>query len=106
MSIAFFDVDGTLLAKPSLERRFFRTLRWQGKIPVANYLGWITEAIRLGLPIRDLRVLGALVVLTVAFTYLSTLNLAWPGQTRPEDVSSAVYDSLGRVVRAGVRFNY
>jgi outer membrane receptor protein involved in Fe transport len=25
---------------------------------------------------------------------------------RPEDVSSAVYDSLGRVVRAGVRFNY
>jgi outer membrane receptor protein involved in Fe transport len=25
---------------------------------------------------------------------------------RPEDVSSAVYDSLGRVVRAGVRFSY
>jgi outer membrane receptor protein involved in Fe transport len=25
---------------------------------------------------------------------------------RPEDGSSAVYDSLGRVVRAGVRFNY
>jgi HAD superfamily phosphoserine phosphatase-like hydrolase len=53
VSIAFFDVDGTLLAGPSLERRFFRTLRWRAKIPVVNYLGWITETIRLGL--RDVR---------------------------------------------------
>ena len=53
MSIAFFDVDGTLLAKPSLERRFFRDLRWRGKIPVTNYLRWIVETIRLGL--RDVR---------------------------------------------------
>jgi HAD superfamily hydrolase (TIGR01490 family) len=49
MSIAFFDVDGTLLAKPSLERRFFRDLRWRGKIPATNYLRWIVETIRLGL---------------------------------------------------------
>jgi HAD superfamily hydrolase (TIGR01490 family) len=50
---AFFDIDGTLLAKPSLERRFFAELRWQGKIPVKNYLFWLAEAIRLGT--RDLR---------------------------------------------------
>jgi HAD superfamily hydrolase (TIGR01490 family) len=48
MSIAFFDVDGTLLAKPSLERRFFRDLRWRGKIPATNYLRWVVETIRLG----------------------------------------------------------
>jgi HAD superfamily hydrolase (TIGR01490 family) len=53
MSIAFFDVDGTLLAKPSLERRFFRDLRWRGKVPASNYLRWIVESIRLGL--RDVR---------------------------------------------------
>jgi HAD superfamily hydrolase (TIGR01490 family) len=53
MSIAFFDVDGTLLAKPSLERRFFRDLRWRGRVPATNYLRWIVETIRLGL--RDVR---------------------------------------------------
>jgi HAD superfamily hydrolase (TIGR01490 family) len=53
MSIAFFDIDGTLLLRPSLERRLFRALRWQGKIPVANYFAWIAETIRLGL--RSLR---------------------------------------------------
>jgi HAD superfamily hydrolase (TIGR01490 family) len=47
MSIAFFDIDGTLLAKPSLERRFFRELRWLGKIPVRNYLTWLVEMARL-----------------------------------------------------------
>src|SRR5882724_7833441 len=50
MGAAFFDVDGTLLAKPSLERRFFRDLRWRGKIPATNYLRWIVETLRLGLP--------------------------------------------------------
>jgi HAD superfamily hydrolase (TIGR01490 family) len=45
---AFFDIDGTLLAKPSLERRFFAELRWQGKIPAQNYFFWLAEAIRLG----------------------------------------------------------
>jgi hypothetical protein len=47
-----------------------------------------SEAIRFGLPRRDLRALAGLVVLTVAFTYLSTLNLNWPGQTRPQDVEN------------------
>src|SRR5258708_17456440 len=34
---AFFDLDGTLLARPSLERRFFFELRDQRAIPVGNY---------------------------------------------------------------------
>ena len=49
MSAAFFDIDGTLLAKPSLERRFFWELRRRGKIPARNYLHWLTETLRLGL---------------------------------------------------------
>ena len=54
MSIAFFDVDGTLLAKPSLERRFFWELFRQGKIPARNCFDWLREAMRIGL--RDIRV--------------------------------------------------
>jgi len=50
---AFFDIDGTLLAKPSLERRFFAELRWQGKIPAQNYFFWLAAAIRFGA--RDFR---------------------------------------------------
>src|SRR5205814_2610384 len=46
---AFFDIDGTLLAKPPLERRFFGELRWQGKILTRNYFLWIAEAVRLAL---------------------------------------------------------
>ena len=53
MSIAFFDIDGTLLAKPSLERRFFWHLRRRGKIPAANYLRWTVNAARFG--VHDLR---------------------------------------------------
>jgi HAD superfamily phosphoserine phosphatase-like hydrolase len=44
---AFFDLDGTLVAEPSLEREFFRELRWRGKIPVRNYFFWIAEALKL-----------------------------------------------------------
>lgn len=44
---AFFDVDGTLIPKPSLEWRFFRDLQRNGRIPVANYFCWGTEALRL-----------------------------------------------------------
>jgi len=43
----FFDVDGTLVPEPSLERRFFERLRWNGAIPLANYLRWSMEALRL-----------------------------------------------------------
>jgi phosphoserine phosphatase len=53
---AFFDIDGTLLAAPSLERRFFWELQRRGKIPARNYFAWLAETLRLGLrnP-RDLR---------------------------------------------------
>ena len=94
MSIAFFDVDGTLLAKPSLERRFFRTLRWQGKIPVANYLGWITEAIRLGL--RDVRASaqGNKMYLRGVSAEILSLRIAndpkFPWRGRPEFFPAAI----------------
>ncbi len=43
---AFFDLDGTLLAAPSLERRFFRTLRYRRAIRLKNLFSWLGEAIR------------------------------------------------------------
>jgi HAD superfamily hydrolase (TIGR01490 family) len=51
---AFFDIDGTLVAKPSLERRFFLNLCRQGKIPMRNCFAWLREAMSIGL--RDIRV--------------------------------------------------
>jgi len=44
---AFFDLDGTLVARPSLERKFFRTLRYRREIPVRSYFLWLKEALRL-----------------------------------------------------------
>lgn len=44
---AFFDVDGTLLALPSLERSFIRMLRSRRAIPIKNYFLWVGEAMRL-----------------------------------------------------------
>jgi HAD superfamily phosphoserine phosphatase-like hydrolase len=44
---AFFDLDGTLMALPSLEQRCFRTLRYRGVIPPKNYFQWLREALRL-----------------------------------------------------------
>jgi HAD superfamily phosphoserine phosphatase-like hydrolase len=44
---AFFDIDGTLMPEPSLEKRLFSVLRHSGAIPARNYLAWLTEAIRL-----------------------------------------------------------
>ena len=44
---AFFDLDGTLMALPSLERRFFRTLRYQRAIRAKNYFSWLKQALRL-----------------------------------------------------------
>jgi len=44
---AFFDVDGTLIEKPSLEYRFFRVLRQEGKISASNCFAWLKEAVRL-----------------------------------------------------------
>lgn len=44
---AFFDLDGTLVRAPSLERRLFSGLRRGGKIPLANYLYWAGGTFRL-----------------------------------------------------------
>jgi HAD superfamily hydrolase (TIGR01490 family) len=44
---AFFDIDGTLLAPPSLERQFFAGLRRQRAIPLRNYFLWLAESVRL-----------------------------------------------------------
>jgi HAD superfamily phosphoserine phosphatase-like hydrolase len=55
---AFFDLDGTLLARPSLERRFFRVLRYRKEIPFESYFLWLREAVRL-LPRGILAILQA-----------------------------------------------
>lgn len=44
---AFFDLDGTLMAPPSLERRFSRILSCRREIPLGNYFRWLSEAVRL-----------------------------------------------------------
>jgi phosphoserine phosphatase len=44
---AFFDLDGTLFAKPSLERRALRALAAAGRIRPGNYAAWLREMIRL-----------------------------------------------------------
>ena len=44
---AFFDLDGTLMALPSLERRLFRGLRNSRAIHTKNYLLCLAEAVRL-----------------------------------------------------------
>lgn len=44
---AFFDVDGTLLAPPSLERQFLAALRSRRAIPMRNYFLWLARAARL-----------------------------------------------------------
>jgi HAD superfamily hydrolase (TIGR01490 family) len=44
---AFFDVDGTLTEMPSLERRYFRALRHEGKFSLRNGFAWLAEAARL-----------------------------------------------------------
>ena len=44
---AFFDLDGTLVALPSLEKRFFRMLRCRRAIAGRNCFLWLREAVRL-----------------------------------------------------------
>lgn len=44
---AFFDLDGTLIPEPSLERRFLRGLRESGAIPYTNYLRWLVATVQL-----------------------------------------------------------
>jgi HAD superfamily phosphoserine phosphatase-like hydrolase len=44
---AFFDLDGTLVALPSMEQRFFRILLSRQEISPKNYFLWLREAARL-----------------------------------------------------------
>jgi phosphoserine phosphatase len=44
---AFFDLDGTLLPLPSLERRFVAALRCRRAIPAMNYVRWLAHAVRI-----------------------------------------------------------
>ena len=44
---AFFDLDGTLVDGPSLEKRLLRLLRRQGTLRLRNYLAWLRESLRL-----------------------------------------------------------
>ncbi|MGB9466049.1 MAG: HAD-IB family hydrolase, partial [Candidatus Acidiferrum sp.] len=44
---AFFDLDGTLMPMPSLEKRFFLMLRYRRLIGIRNYFLWLAEAARL-----------------------------------------------------------
>ena len=43
---AFFDIDGTLLGPPSLERRFLRYLRWRGALSAAHWARWLGRFLR------------------------------------------------------------
>lgn len=44
---AFFDLDGTLMPKPSLEKRFLRMLRNRELLGIRKYFLWLREAVRL-----------------------------------------------------------
>ena len=44
---AFFDLDGTLLRRPSLEQRFFRQLRYRRQIGFWNLAAWLRECLQL-----------------------------------------------------------
>lgn len=43
---AWFDLDGTLMPLPSLERRFFAMLGRRREIPLKNYFLWLGEALQ------------------------------------------------------------
>lgn len=44
---AFFDLDGTLIPLPSLEKRLLRVLRSRKAIGIGNYITWLEETTRL-----------------------------------------------------------
>jgi HAD superfamily hydrolase (TIGR01490 family) len=44
---AFFDVDGVLVPRPSLEMRLFRSLRERRILELRNYFYWLAESLRL-----------------------------------------------------------
>jgi phosphoserine phosphatase len=84
MSAAFFDIDGTLVAKPSLERRLFWELQRRGRIPARNYLHWLAEILRLGLRTpRDL-----LAIIQTNKSYLRGVQAEIPSRVNPSHSNS------------------
>ena len=95
MGVAFFDIDGTLLAKPSLERRLVWHLQRSGKIPAANYFAWLAQAVRLGL--RDMGFMLHAnkkylqgVTADLVFMHAANENSALPLSAMPEFFPAAV----------------
>lgn len=89
---AFFDLDGTLIARPSLERRFFTELRQRRAIPVGNYFLWLARAVRLApRGIRMVRYANKI--------YLRGLR---SGQARPERESEQPEMAVPRFFPEGV----
>jgi phosphoserine phosphatase len=81
---ALFDIDGTLLAKPSLERRFFWELQRRGKIPARNYLAWLAETTWLSL--HDPRQLRA--VAQTNKSYLRGVHTEIPSHANSSNATS------------------
>jgi HAD superfamily hydrolase (TIGR01490 family) len=44
---AFFDLDGTLMPLPSLEKRLFAMLRYRRFVGIRNFVLWLAETVRL-----------------------------------------------------------
>jgi phosphoserine phosphatase len=96
---AIFDLDGTLLPEPSLERRFFAELRRNGRIPLFNYLRWASQACLLlpqgllAVQHRNKRYLTN-VCTSLAFRYIESFSffeegigrVAWHAQQKHEIV--------------------
>ena len=83
---AFFDLDGTIIPGPSLERRLFRSLRKQRAISTVNYFFWLAQAARLA-------PYGVSVVAHANKTYLRDISVTDIGIRIP----SVFPDALDRI---------
>jgi phosphoserine phosphatase len=98
---AFFDIDGTLLAKPSLERRFFWELRRRGKIPARNYFAWLAETLRPGLRSpRDLRA-----IVQTNKSYLRGVHAEIPSRVNPSSAHAGNATSSNATSRNATLFS-
>lgn len=98
MSAAFFDIDGTLLAKPSLERRLFWELQRRGKIPARNYLRWLAQTLRQASSLRNLRNFRAAVQTNKSYLRGVAAEIRFASSAKPGQAKSrgATSDSAER----------
>lgn len=87
---AFFDLDGTLTALPSLEQRFFRMLRYRRAIAGRNYWLWVAEGVRLAPR-------GASAILHENKMYLRGVAVDRLGKCGPKPAPTFFGDALARV---------